>query len=699
MSADIKTVHALMLDASSNDAEQVLNILRNSGLAVRATQVVNEDELADALQRQSWDVFLARNNCPQLPIIKAVNLIKESGRDIPCIQLTEEFTAEALFDALQHGIQAYIPDDNSEILKLMVHEQLSHLEDRRRRKRAEAQLTETEKRCELLLANSRDAIAYIHDGMHIYANRSYLELFAFVSWDELEAMPIMDMIGKDHHETFKDFLRLQSHTPDETPFDFVGVDSAGEEFEASLCLSRASYDGESCIQVLIANRNSDNEALQEKLRELTNVDALTGLANREHILTRLTELIHSATNDQITGAVAYIELDQFDEWEEKCGLRAADDIRKGVSEWLLNTADEHDLVARIGDHTFAVLRTNSEIYTFKEHCNNLLSSFSENLLEANKQTVSGTLSIGICRINERSPDAQQVIYDAHAAANRALSSGGNSVRLYEDAVDGANTDQKQKEILRLIQEAMETGRAHLMFQPIVKLHGESQEFFQVLLRIRDEKDEPVPVTKIFPITQGTKLALKLDYWIIAQSLRALKEHRKATKQDTRFFVQLSTTALEDENLAQYIIKTTKAANLPADAMIYQIHEGEANSHLKQVVKLAETLSANKVELAINHFGAGLVSANLLKHLPAEAVPYIRIAGEVIQEEVVEKGDTKKLQELINMAKAANRTTIVPMIEEAQTLAQIWPMGIDYVQGYYLSPPSPNLYFDFTEARL
>jgi len=466
-----------------------------------------------------------------------------------------------------------------------------------------------------------------------------------------------------------------------------------------LSLSRASYDGESCIQVLIANRKVDDEALQEKLRELTNVDTLTGLANRENLITRVTELIHSAASEQFTSAVAYIELDQFDQWEQEIGLRAADEIRIGVADWLNQASAEHDLVARIGDHTYAILRADVDEADFVSFSKELLKSFLKLLLEANKKTVSGTLSIGICKITESSPDAQQVVYDAHAAANRAIASGGNSVRKYEDSVDGSNNNQQQKEILRLIQEAMETGRAHLMFQPIVKLHGETQQLFQVLLRVRDEKDEPVPVTKLFPITQGTKLALKLDYWIIAQSLRALKEHRTSTEQDTKFFVQLSATALEDENLCKYILKTTKAANVPYDAVIYQINESEANSHLKQVIKLASELSGNNIKMAINRFGAGLVSENILNHLEEKAVPYVRIAGEVIQEEVVEKGDTTKLQELIKLAKANNRITIVPMIEEAQTLAQIWPMGIDYVQGYYLSPPSPNLYFDFSEARL
>jgi len=699
MSSDIKTVHALMLDASSNDAEQVLNILRNSGLAVRATQVVNEEELADALARQSWDIFLAKENCPQLPTTKAQAIIKQSGRDIPAILLSANFSPVSLNEAFENGFQVLIPEDDNQLLETTVHRELLHLEDRRRRKQAEAQLNEAEKRCELLLANSRDAIAYIHEGMHIYANQSYLELFGFSRWDEVECMPVMDMIATDYHESFKEFLRQQSRSPNEMPYDFVGVESNGSHFDGSLSMSKASFDGESCIQVLIALRENDTQELQEKLKELTNTDPLTGLATHELLITNLTEVINNAANNEQSAALAYIEVDQFVEWEEKFGLKSSDEIRLSIADWLMGMATEQDTIARVGDHTFALLRTDIDKDTFKNVCETFLKAFSERLIEANKKTISGTISIGICKITEQSPDADQVIYDAHAAANRAQTGGGDRVRIFEEAVDGISTDKQQKEALRHIQEAMETGRAHLLFQPIVKLHGESQEFFQVLLRVRNEKDEPVPVSQLFPVTQGTKLALKLDYWIIAQALRTLKEHRSSSHQNTRFFVQLSSTALEDENLIKYILKTTKAAKISSNAIIYQIDEVDANNYLSQLKILAKALSDENIQLAINRFGSGLDGKNLLKHLSPKQVPFVRVDGHIIQHDLIKNGDSSKLVETIKLAKDNQRTTIVPMIEEAQTLAQIWPLGIDYVQGFYLSPPSANLYFDFSEAGL
>ena len=48
-------------------------------------------------------------------------------------------------------------------------------------------LREAEKRCQLLLDSSVDAIAYVHEGMHIYANRAYLELFGFDDAEDSKA--------------------------------------------------------------------------------------------------------------------------------------------------------------------------------------------------------------------------------------------------------------------------------------------------------------------------------------------------------------------------------------------------------------------------------------------------------------------------------------------------------------------------------
>jgi diguanylate cyclase (GGDEF)-like protein/PAS domain S-box-containing protein len=696
MSSEITAIHALVLDISSNDAEQTLNVLRNTGVAVRATQVVTEEELREALDRQSWDVFLAKDNCPQLPVLEAARILDESGRDIPLVMIDDEYTPDKTAKVMASGVDALVADEAPALLREVVMKELRHLEDRRRRKKAEAQLSEAEKRCELLLANSRDAIAYIHDGMHIYANRSYIELFGFDSWEDLECMPIMDMIDRKYHADFKEFLRQQYRHPDETPFKFKGVRADGETFEGSLSMSTASYDGEPCIQVLIAT-GADEEALQERLQEITSKDTLTGLANRDFLLTKLTELINDAASGNIRGTLAFVEVDQFHGWEKDVGLSGADEIRRQVADWLSSVVGEKDLVARVGDESFAILRRDTESDDLLTEAQGWVAAFKEQLIEVNKQTVSGTLSIGLCPVTERSPDANQVINDAHSVCTRVQAGGGNDVRVFSPSVDATSIDKQQRDALRQIQEAMESGRIHLMYQPICKLHGEPQEFFQVLLRVRDDNDEPVPLRQLFPMVEGTELALKLEYWVIAQAMKVLKEHRSANNTKTRFFITLSATALEDDKLSSFIAKTLKTCKLPPDSIIYMINETDASTRLKRVITLSNDLFAHGIQMAASQFGAGLATQNILKHLPANQMPYVRIATEIMSEDFPSDTGMAKLRELINLAKASDRKTIVPMIEDAQSLALIWPLGVDYVQGYYLSPPAANLYFDFSEA--
>ncbi|MCU7881592.1 MAG: hypothetical protein KZQ66_19120 [Candidatus Thiodiazotropha sp. (ex Lucinoma aequizonata)] len=58
--------------------------------------------------------------------------------------------------------------------------------------------------------SSRDSIAYVHEGMHVTANRAYLELFGLAGEDEIEELPILDMITSSEHKTFKKLLRKLS---------------------------------------------------------------------------------------------------------------------------------------------------------------------------------------------------------------------------------------------------------------------------------------------------------------------------------------------------------------------------------------------------------------------------------------------------------------------------------------------------------
>ena len=78
---------------------------------------------------------------------------------------------------------------------------------RRSVRRLESQLRETERRCDSLLDSSRDPIAYVHEGMHVRANKAYLEMFGFEEFEEIEGMSILDMIAPDDADDFKALLK------------------------------------------------------------------------------------------------------------------------------------------------------------------------------------------------------------------------------------------------------------------------------------------------------------------------------------------------------------------------------------------------------------------------------------------------------------------------------------------------------------
>ncbi|MEH6365724.1 MAG: ferrous iron transporter C, partial [Pseudomonas marincola] len=176
MAIEKKTIRLLILEDSQNEAERLVSLFRNSGSATRVHRLTSSDDLTETLQ-QSWDLLICAPQSQALAPTEAISVIRRLAKDIPIIQLLADNESDSLTEALNMGAQDAVPQGDDERLVLVAKRELSNLEERRARRSAEIALREAEKRCQSLLESSVDAITYVHDGMHIYANRAYLELF------------------------------------------------------------------------------------------------------------------------------------------------------------------------------------------------------------------------------------------------------------------------------------------------------------------------------------------------------------------------------------------------------------------------------------------------------------------------------------------------------------------------------------------
>ena len=220
--------------------------------------------------------------------------------------------------AIELGLQDLIDIEDAEHLALALRRehrtQLLRSETRRLRR----QLEEAEERSNLLVQSSRDAIAYIHEGMYLNTNQAYLDLFGYQSPDELDGLPIMDMIDAESRVSFKAALRKISENSKYAE-EFRCVASDDQRFNARMEFSPASIDGERCTQVMIRDQ-SQNLALQERIEELTSKDTQTGFFNRQSFMERLEALVGSAASAEKGYALVQISIANFSDMREACGF-------------------------------------------------------------------------------------------------------------------------------------------------------------------------------------------------------------------------------------------------------------------------------------------------------------------------------------------------------------------------------------------
>ena len=687
MAIEKKTIRLLILEDSQNEAERLVSLFRNAGRATRVHRITSSDDLGEALQ-QSWDLLINAPSSEHLDPSEAISAIRRQAKDIPVIQLTADNDSEAITESLMLGAQDALPQGDDERLILVANRELANLEERRARRAAEVALREAEKRCQLLLDSSVDAITYVHDGMHIYANRAYLKLFDYEDAEELEGMPMIDLIHCDDQARFKDFLKGYASGEGSSELSCGGVRPDGKRFQARMTFSPATYDGEPCIQVVI-RADSDNAELEEKLREISSQDLVTGLYNRTYFLELMDGAAQRAVNEGQPSSLAYIRIDRYNEIIGEVGLAGIDMLLTDLANLLRGHFAGKAELARFGDDVFTALLGGQSPEQLQEELQALLKKVEGHLFDVAGRTVQTTLSIGVAGLSEQTSKAQEVIDRAHRCADELQ---GNAIKVYNPA-DELAAAANRGNLVAMVQQALDNNSFRLLFQPIISLRGDSDEHYEVLLRLLSPQGEEVPAAKFLSAAKDAGLAERIDRWVILNSIKLLSDHR-SKGHNTRLFVHLSGNSLQDQTLLPWLSVALKAARLPSDALVFQIGETDAVTYLKQAKALTQGLAELHCKVALSQFGCALNPFNTLKHL---TVDFVKVDGSFTQD-LSSAESQEALKTLLASLHAQAKLTIVPFVETASVLATLWQAGVNYIQGYYLQGPSQSMDYDFSSGE-
>ncbi|WP_043320093.1 EAL domain-containing protein [Microbulbifer sp. HZ11] len=691
MSSD-NTIRLLLIHDVPAEAQRLVSMLQNAGRPNRAQHVASEAALTKLLQEHTWDLLIAAEQGKQLEAATAIRTINKLQKDVPAILLTEREGSQPVVEGLKAGARDVVTIDEDQHLLLVIQRELTALEERRQARQHDRRYHATLNRAKELLDSSKDAIAYISDGLIVYANDSFAERFGYTDRDDVEYQPLIDMLTEGEQPDARDFLRncaISNNEVEAQEWQFTAKTANGTPLSTKAEVLSTIYDDERCLQVRIAASSGNTEELEAQLSEAKNRDAATGLYNRQRFVQLLDNAITAAAGSQRTGGLMYIEIDRFEESvQQVVGVAGADQLHKKFGELLQSSARRGDIIARYGEESYCLLMPETTPDSAESRSRELLQKVADTIFEAAGKTLHITASIGISLMSETSGNADKVLEQASKAHDQATAKGEGHFALYEpDSEQQGDADTYHR---ARVTQALEAGNFKLLYQPILSLQGSGEKLYEVLVRMVDGKEELAPIAFLEALGDAG-LSTKMDRWVILNAVKAAAA-QNAKGEPVSVLLHLTAASLKDNSLPAWLGVAFKAAKVAPKTVTFQLRAEDINSNLHAARDFAKQVQDLGCRVSVCHFGTGLSPFKALEHVKVDIA---KIDASFVREVQDEGEDSEALVKLVSQLKEIDTQVIVPHVEQASMLPTLWQSGTDYIQGYYVQPPGEEMNFDFS----
>jgi len=267
---------------------------------------------------------------------------------------------------------------------------------------------------------------------------------------------------------------------------------------------------------------------------------------------------------------------------------------------------------------------------------------------------------------------------AQAALQKCADRGGNQVIVNERVDQDTRVLAYDQVWVKHIRAALAENRFHLVQQPIASLNGNAQKMFDVAVRMLDTQAREVLPSEFLPAAERNDLMRNIDRWVLRAALEVI-----AKRQPDQMFVRLSRDSVLDTTLAVWLEGELKSSGADPQRLCVQVTEAVAERHLPQAQSLLAELHKRHIKLALEHFGAGRDSHGLLNALE---VDFLKIDGALMQGLTASLDLQERVGAIVKSAGKRAIQTVAERIEDANTMAVVWQLGVQYIQGYLVHAP-------------
>ncbi|UCH52526.1 MAG: EAL domain-containing protein [Pseudomonadota bacterium] len=693
--AEKKILRLLIVDDSPDDAEASVQAIRKNGYMLKQSRVQDLTGMQAALDKGNWDAIISEFSLPHFGAQMAHDLMRSANLDLPFVVVTRQIKDDDVLRIMRLGIHDVVVKGQLARLTPALERELKAAEGRRALAEASRTVKEMEHKHHAVIEGSRDAICYCQDGMHVDANKAYLELFGYEQLSDLEGIPVLNLIDKSDHPRFKDLLRKGAKLTEPEAQEFVGLKQDGTRLHVEIGASAIQLEGENAVQ-LAAVDVSKRKAVESKLQFLNQHDPLTGLYNRHHFIQEVTKMVEMVRRAAARATILYIDLEQLKQINDTLGYAAGDRLLIKVARLFRERLGENVLLARFGGDEFAALLVNKSSHELQDISDALHKALKDTSFTEGGKTYHCHCTLGVTAIDEHAESAQKIMLKAYQASQRTrpaperaappesaptiaaapmperAAAPPTAVPTPAPVASAASDDWSAR-----IENALKKDGFQLTYQPVINLHGEAAELFEVLVRMVADDESLITAGQFMPAAEASGLSMAIDRWVVRQAIVALGElHREGRA--ASFFINMAPSAFTDADLVPLIIQGVRAVGIKPEHLIFEVNESDLAQQPEKAKTFVWAVTKIGCRFAIDNFGRAVDTLTYLRDLPIE---FVKLDGSLIRN-LADPIDQTTLKAAVDVAKAIDKKVVAKSVEAAENLASLWNLGIDYVQGNY-----------------
>ncbi|MEA3175746.1 MAG: multidomain signaling protein FimX [Gammaproteobacteria bacterium] len=671
-------VPMIVMTRSQDHVEAINSTLRKAGHPVHCTWLPDARDLGDALTQINPEMLIAFIDELSVDLASLMKVKQQSAPGMPVLIVREAVDEAIIADAMRLGCQDVVTLANRSRLQAVATRELRAHRLERALSTTLSSAREYREQLQNFLEGSADAITHVQEGIIVDANKAWLELFGYSENDALTGTPLMDLFEPETHPALKGALvaclqgKWSGHS-----LKVQALMSDGSSLALELLLTKADYENEPAIRIAISSLRRKDTALEVQLADAVKNDATTQFLQQRYLIAA----VRDRAGQTMKGGVrqfAHIKPDKFVDIQHAIGVLESEDFLGQLADLLRAQLTPTDICGRFGGNGFLAMLERGTIKDVETWAENVVKRVNEHVFNSGEKTLSATVTVGLGLLPSTNPEVGAAITDAVSATRRGRELGGNQMYVVDKADTDTRVQAYDKIWVKHIKSALMENRFRLVQQPIASLLGEDKGMFDVLVRMLDEQGSEVLPAEFIAAAERNDLMKNIDRWVIGASM-SFAANRKAAC----IFVRLSKDTLLDKSLLPWLESQLKSLKIEPKRLCMQVTEDLANQYVRPTKELAESLRKLGFRFALEHFGTGRDPLKLLNDIEMN---FIKVDGSLMQGLSTNQIQQQRVKGLVEAAKRKSIETVAERVEDANTMAVLWQLGIEFIQGYFVNAP-------------